>query len=370
MDGMTGPAVPVSVPVAQLTATNEPPEQQRRSDCDANALRHAQQVHAPVLLNFLMRLTAGDRHRAEDILQETLVRAWSNPEARNGDGQWSRAWLFTVARRIAIDHIRAAQVRPTECADERIETRARVDDDIERFLDVQVLQAAVETLPERLRTVLVEEGDVSTDGITETLPDGSVVEYDRTGRIVREVLPDGTTFDQFTPDGKPMRATIPGQDGQPDQQADIVGAADGSAVWHYSDGMVVGRDAAGDVTYERLPDGTVFDRFFDGAPVRGTIRDPDGDGSRTVDIVNHRDGSSIWQYSDGMVIGRDAAGNVTYQARASRPAWMLRTDAAVPAEVGTFAKATESAAGSSDRRYAAWCAPLELRPDNVRPSDV
>lgn len=102
-----------------------------------------------------MRLTSGDRHRAEDIVQETLLRAWNHPEARSADGQWSRAWLFTVARRIAIDQLRAAQARPVELSDERIEGFSRVEDDIDRLLDAREVRAAIADLPERLRTALV-----------------------------------------------------------------------------------------------------------------------------------------------------------------------------------------------------------------------
>ena len=90
-------------------------------DTAVRALYHA---HGAALLSYLMRLTKGDRDRAEDLLQETLLRAWKHPEARDADGAWSPQWLFTVARRIAIDHIRATVARPTEIGDERLDERA------------------------------------------------------------------------------------------------------------------------------------------------------------------------------------------------------------------------------------------------------
>jgi RNA polymerase sigma-70 factor (ECF subfamily) len=119
------------------------------------ALRQLYDLHSPALLNYLMRLTNGDRHRAEDIVQETLIRAWNHPEARSDSGQWSRPWLFTVARRIAIDHLRAIQARPPERPDERIEAYSAQEDAIERFLDAREVRAALAAMPERLRTVLV-----------------------------------------------------------------------------------------------------------------------------------------------------------------------------------------------------------------------
>jgi RNA polymerase sigma-70 factor (ECF subfamily) len=123
---------------------------------EADALRHLQQVHAPVLLSFVTRLTNGDVQRAEDVVQETMLRAWNNPEARNIEGRWNRAWLFTVAKRIVIDQIRAAEVRPSEVSNEHIDAYARQEDAVDRMLDAHEVRAALAALPERLRSTIVE----------------------------------------------------------------------------------------------------------------------------------------------------------------------------------------------------------------------
>jgi RNA polymerase sigma-70 factor, ECF subfamily len=124
---------------------------------DAAALRHLHEVHRPVLLNYITRLTKGDVHRAEDILQETFLRAWRNPQARNADGHWNRGFLFTVARRITIDNVRAAQARPGEYLDDRIDAFVASDaDDFGRLLDRREVRAALAELPEFQRTILVE----------------------------------------------------------------------------------------------------------------------------------------------------------------------------------------------------------------------
>ena len=66
--------------------------------------------HAAALWRYAMRLT-GDRARAEDVVQETLLRAWQHPEAVDDSERSARAWLFTVARNMIIDERRSARFR-------------------------------------------------------------------------------------------------------------------------------------------------------------------------------------------------------------------------------------------------------------------
>ena len=70
--------------------------------------------HGGALLRYAMHLTGGDVHSAEDVVQETMLRACQRPGPVAG--QPARAWLFTVARHWAIDQHRARQARPAEVA--------------------------------------------------------------------------------------------------------------------------------------------------------------------------------------------------------------------------------------------------------------
>jgi RNA polymerase sigma-70 factor, ECF subfamily len=74
---------------------------------DASALKRLWDQHAAALWRYAWRLT-GDPARAEDVVQETLLRAWQNPHVPN-NGQSPRAWLFTVARNMVIDEWRSAR---------------------------------------------------------------------------------------------------------------------------------------------------------------------------------------------------------------------------------------------------------------------
>jgi RNA polymerase sigma-70 factor, ECF subfamily len=76
---------------------------------DANAMQRLWDQHAAALWRYAWRLT-GDSAHAEDVVQETLLRAWQRPQVLN-NGQSPRGWLFTVARNMIIDDRRSARFR-------------------------------------------------------------------------------------------------------------------------------------------------------------------------------------------------------------------------------------------------------------------
>ncbi|GHF78813.1 sigma-70 family RNA polymerase sigma factor [Streptomyces thermodiastaticus] len=115
-----------------------------------------QREHGRPLFALLLRLCDGDRQRAEDLLQETLVRAWQHPEALRADAFSSvRPWLLTVARRLAIDARRARQARPPEVGDAALESARVIADHAERSAATLDVRRAVQTLTPQHRDVLV-----------------------------------------------------------------------------------------------------------------------------------------------------------------------------------------------------------------------
>jgi RNA polymerase sigma-70 factor (ECF subfamily) len=81
--------------------------QPRAPDSGEELVRALHAEHSPALLGYVTRLT-GDPQRAEDIVQETLLRAWRKAGSLDGDPSSLRSWLFKVARNIAIDEHRTA----------------------------------------------------------------------------------------------------------------------------------------------------------------------------------------------------------------------------------------------------------------------
>src|SRR5674536_12737 len=96
-------------------------------DPDANFVRAVYAEHGPALLAYATRLI-GDRGQAEDVVQETLLRAWQHAEGLAADSRPLRPWLFTVAARVAVDAHRARRARPIETTPEALATLAAPDE--------------------------------------------------------------------------------------------------------------------------------------------------------------------------------------------------------------------------------------------------
>ncbi|MGW0992972.1 sigma-70 family RNA polymerase sigma factor [Streptomyces sp. NPDC002523] len=126
---------------------------------DEELIRTLYAEHAGPLFHYALRLTSGDRQWAEDVVQETLLRAWQHPasfEPRRGP---ARAWLFTVARHLVIDAHRARRARPAETGGEALERLAEQtvgEDQIEQALQSWAVADAIRTLSPDHRAVLVE----------------------------------------------------------------------------------------------------------------------------------------------------------------------------------------------------------------------
>lgn len=113
-----------------------------------------QQYRGP-LLTYVLRLTAGDRQAAEDVVQETMVRAWRQAGQLDLTEPSLMPWLATVARRIVIDQGRRRRARPPEAGDEMLENVPAADT-TEDLLRKVVVAEALQALSPAHREVLNE----------------------------------------------------------------------------------------------------------------------------------------------------------------------------------------------------------------------
>ncbi len=128
-------------------------QEQPRPVTDEELVRGLYREHAGPLLRYALHLTSGDRQRAEDIVQETLLRAWLHPEAIVS--RPARPWLFAVARNLAVDAHRARQARPHEVGESALQMTA-VPDTADRALESWAVADALTALRPDHRAVLLE----------------------------------------------------------------------------------------------------------------------------------------------------------------------------------------------------------------------
>jgi RNA polymerase sigma-70 factor, ECF subfamily len=112
--------------------------------------------HAKPLWGYVLRLTGGNRAHAEDVVQETLLRAWRDPRVLAGTVGATRAWLFTVARHLVIDEWRSGRGRREVLAADLPEPRQAGDEETDEMLEGWLVADALARLsPEHRQVILL-----------------------------------------------------------------------------------------------------------------------------------------------------------------------------------------------------------------------
>ena len=138
------------------------------------------------------RAMVGDRAAADDVVQDTLERAWSQL-AQWRAGSSLRPWLLSIMHNLRIDQLRrpGLSISPMDDADLDVPTRATQTD----RLEVRDLAHALSRLPEEQREVvlLVALEEMSYREVASTLgiPTGTVMSRLARGRERLRQIMDG-----------------------------------------------------------------------------------------------------------------------------------------------------------------------------------
>jgi len=157
-----------------VVATLAPVHRNATETADEAGLHDAFVTHGGELFGFARR-ALDDSSAAEEIVQETFVRAWRARHRFDPGLGTLRTWLFAIERNVVIDHARARTIRKTEPLTEDL---AVDGDDVERAMVGWQVEEAVRRLRADHRQVLLEtyyRGRSSKDVAAELgIPEGTV----------------------------------------------------------------------------------------------------------------------------------------------------------------------------------------------------
>jgi RNA polymerase sigma-70 factor (ECF subfamily) len=147
-------------------------------------------AHASALYRIAYRLV-GDRHEAEDMVQETYRSAWKS-RGLYEPGRGDRAWLASMLRRRVADRWRRRPPLPTLAAEGPHEVGVAGDDPLATHYTDE-MQHALAQLPDELREslLLVVVGELTHQEVADLLevPLGTVLSrVSRARRRLRDVL--------------------------------------------------------------------------------------------------------------------------------------------------------------------------------------
>jgi RNA polymerase sigma-70 factor, ECF subfamily len=130
------------------------PRPDARPTADDGFIRRLYAEYGTDLFRYALGLTGGDSHRAEDLVQEAMLRAWRTTAGARPIRS-PRSWLFSTVRNLAVDAYRARQSRPAEADQAALDSLAVADTTDRTAESVDMAEALAALRPEH-REAIVE----------------------------------------------------------------------------------------------------------------------------------------------------------------------------------------------------------------------
>ena len=98
----------------------------------------------------------GQKELAEDLAQESFIRAWQKLDSFRGDSKFS-SWLYRLTSNVVIGHLRSANKWKLEQYDEGLHEKTMQDTGNNETIKAHQadIEKALLTLPEKARVVLI-----------------------------------------------------------------------------------------------------------------------------------------------------------------------------------------------------------------------
>jgi RNA polymerase sigma-70 factor (ECF subfamily) len=164
---------------------------ERLRNRDPEGLAAAYDRYSSIVYSLFLRITR-NQSVAEDLVQELFIRVWSHARSFDSSKGALGVWILSIARNMAIDHVRSAQarfasrLRPIEHADKAQGERRKHDPEsvIDQARTVQNAFAALNGNQKRVLELAYFEG-FSQSEIAEHLhePLGTVKSWMRSALI-------------------------------------------------------------------------------------------------------------------------------------------------------------------------------------------
>lgn len=148
--------------------------------------------HIPRLRRYA-RALVGDRYAADDLVQDTLERAWNKFHLWR-PGSDLRAWLFSIMHNVFVNQVRSKRNEIERTMEEMpvVAVRATQSD----FLEIADVDRALRTLPDEQREVLLL---IAVEGMTYEQASGALS------------IPIGTVMSRLSRGRERMRRVISGE---------------------------------------------------------------------------------------------------------------------------------------------------------------
>lgn len=156
----------------------------------------------PALRRYARALT-GERHAADELVQDSLERAWSRFHLWR-PGTDVRAWLFTIMHNLYANAVRKAKRAPAYAPLAEADRMSPIPSNAEAGIEVSNLIQALASLPDGQRETLLL---VSLEGLT----------YEQVSQVLG--IPIGTVMSRLSRAREQLRQTMTGVGGKDAKRA-------------------------------------------------------------------------------------------------------------------------------------------------------